>query len=119
MALSRILSPTLARRVAIISLLPLARSGRPAVPAEAGADGATITRRLPRRSGAGQAPGLLFCLAPQKVYRAPHIAVRAVGSYPAFSPLPEAARGCAGRYILCDTVCRAGLSPVVPADSPW
>ena len=38
---------------------------------------------------AGQAPCSLFCLAPQKVYRAPDLTIRAVGSYPAFSPLPE------------------------------
>src|SRR5882724_2382645 len=74
----------------IISLLPPARGERPAAPAEAGAADATITRRLPRRSGTGQAPGLLFCLAPQKVFRAPRIAARAVGSYPAVSPFPGA-----------------------------
>ena len=90
MVLSRILSPSLARRVMIISLLPPARGGRPPAPAGAGAVRATITRRLPRRSGAGQAPGLLLCLAPQKVFRAPRIAARAVGSYPAFTPLPGA-----------------------------
>jgi len=96
MALSRILSPVLARRVTIISLRPPARGDRPWVPAGADADGATITRRLsvagplPVQRGTGQAPGLLFCLAPQKVYRAPSIALGAVGSYPAFSPLPGA-----------------------------
>ena len=90
MAVSRILSPALSRRVMIISLLPPARGEGPAAPAEASADEATITRRLPRRSGAGQAPGLLLCLAPQKVFRAPRIAARAVGFYPAFSPLPVA-----------------------------
>ena len=34
------------------------------------------------------APGSLFGLAPNGVYRAPSIALRAVGSYPTFSPLP-------------------------------
>lgn len=39
---------------------------------------------------------ILFCLAPHGVYRASFIAVGAVGSYPAFSPLPffaEALKG--------------------------
>jgi len=31
----------------------------------------------------------LFCLAPHRVYHAPVITHRAVGSYPAFSPLPQ------------------------------
>lgn len=31
----------------------------------------------------------LFCLAPHRVYRAPAITCRAVGSYPAFSSLPR------------------------------
>jgi hypothetical protein len=35
-------------------------------------------------------PGSLFCLAPHGVCRAPALALRAVGSYPAFSPLPSA-----------------------------
>ena len=34
------------------------------------------------------APGSLFGLAPNGVYRAPAIALGAVGSYPTFSPLP-------------------------------
>ena len=33
-------------------------------------------------------PGSLFGLAPNGVYRAPAIALGAVGSYPTFSPLP-------------------------------
>lgn len=32
---------------------------------------------------------LLFCLAPHGVFRAPGLAPGAVGSYPAFSPLPR------------------------------
>jgi hypothetical protein len=39
----------------------------------------------------GRLPGLLFCLAPHGVFLAPELARRAVGSYPAFSPLPAAA----------------------------
>jgi hypothetical protein len=35
-------------------------------------------------------PPLLFGLAPRGVFRAPDVATRAVGSYPTFSPLPNA-----------------------------
>ena len=35
-------------------------------------------------------PPLLFGLAPRRVFRAPDVATRAVGSYPTFSPLPNA-----------------------------
>lgn len=41
----------------------------------------------PKRNGTG-GRCLLFCLAPHGVFRAPELARRAVGSYPAFSPLP-------------------------------
>ena len=37
-------------------------------------------------------PPLLFGLAPRGVFRAPDVAIRAVGSYPTFSPLPNALR---------------------------
>ena len=37
-------------------------------------------------------PPLLFGLAPRGVFRAPDVATRAVGSYPTFSPLPNALR---------------------------
>jgi hypothetical protein len=37
-------------------------------------------------------PPLLFGLAPRGVFRAPDVAIRAVGSYPTFSPLPNAPR---------------------------
>jgi hypothetical protein len=60
---------------------------------------ATDTRDGPRtflRDRAGD-PASLFGLAPHGVYRAPEVALRAVGFYPAFSPLPrrpfERARG--------------------------
>src|SRR5579864_4618669 len=39
---------------------------------------------------AGASPPLLFGLAPRGVFRAPSVATRAVGSYPTFSPLPNA-----------------------------
>ena len=51
-------------------------------------------------------PFLLFCLAPHEVCRAPFLTVGAVGSYPAFSPLPPLARR---RFDFCDTVCERGL----------
>jgi hypothetical protein len=35
-------------------------------------------------------PPLLFGLAPRGVFRAPDVAIQAVGSYPTFSPLPNA-----------------------------
>jgi hypothetical protein len=41
----------------------------------------------PKRDGP-DAQRSLFCLAPHGVFRAPPVARRAVGSYPAFSPLP-------------------------------
>ncbi len=45
------------------------------------------------RLGIGQATRiLLFCLAPHGVFRAPGLAPGAVGSYPAFSPLPSGLR---------------------------
>ena len=45
------------------------------------------------RLGIGQATRiLLFCLAPHGVFRAPGLASGAVGSYPAFSPLPSGSR---------------------------
>ena len=52
---------------------------------------ATDTRDGPRtfvRDRAGD-PASLFGLAPHGVYRAPEVTLRAVGFYPAFSPLPQ------------------------------
>src|SRR4051812_25410751 len=81
---------TLPRAVMIISL--------PATFAWCGAAGscehagATNTRELPAplaRRRAGQAASSLFCLAPHGVFRASPVARRAVGFYPAFSPLPS------------------------------
>ena len=69
------------------------------------------------RSGhPGRRPVPLFCLAPPGVYRAPVITAGAVGSYPAFSPLPSPLAK-SRRYVLCDTFRRARLSPVAPAHS--
>ena len=65
-------------------------------------------------------PPLLFGLAPRGVFRAPDVTIRAVGSYPTFSPLPKCARPRQGelrssgaplsrnkrhwRYIFCGTI---------------
>jgi len=56
----------------------------------------------PRRSvkTAGMSVPLLFGLARNKVCRALLIAEQAVGSYPAFSPLPFSRR-----YAFCCTIC--------------
>lgn len=48
---------------------------------------------------------LLFCLAPHGVCRASFLAVGAVGSYPAVSPLPAVADW---RFVFCDTFRDAG-----------
>ena len=76
-------------------------------------------------------PPLLFGLAPRGVFRAPDVAIRAVGSYPTFSPLPNALRrnrqGCGfpqacrrgdsitGGLIFCGTF----RSRISPARSRW
>ena len=53
---------------------------------------------------------LLFCLAPRGVYLASFIAVGAVGSYPAISPLPFfALTSYEGRFLFCDTFHYSGL----------
>src|SRR3974390_1239112 len=42
----------------------------------------------PKRNRSGPLRSFLFGLAPDEVFRAPAIALGAVGSYPTFSPLP-------------------------------
>ena len=46
------------------------------------------TRQPEGRTWSGPLRGLLFGLASDGVFRAPELTLRAVGSYPAFSPLP-------------------------------
>ena len=58
-----------------------------------GRDGPSRARRI---SGCGETP-CLFGLAPCGVYRAATVTSRAVGSYPAVSPLPQIA--CMGRSL--------------------
>src|SRR5471032_2215971 len=67
----------------------------------------TVARELGRR------PVLLFCLAPHGVYPAPDITGRAVGSCPAFSPLPRFPKE-TRRYIFCDTFRRKELEFSAP-----
>jgi hypothetical protein len=54
-------------------------------------------------------PSLLFGLAPRGVFRAPNVAIRAVGSYPTFSPLPNAPTE-TGMPLVLPQACRRGLS---------
>ena len=49
----------------------------------------------------------LFGLAHDEVCHATPVAGRAVGSYPAFSPLPPEPRGIRRRYVFCGTFCPA------------
>jgi hypothetical protein len=51
--------------------------------------GLRALRRSETQTGRASPP-LLFDLAPRGVFRAPSVATRAVGSYPTFSPLPNA-----------------------------
>src|SRR5262249_13407180 len=53
--------------------------------------------------------GFLFGLAPDGVFRASAIALGAVGSYPAFSPLPPAETG--GGFIFCGTFRQKAFRP--------
>ncbi len=79
-----------------------------------------IATRSPRKRSAthpgpmGGPPGPLFGLAPDWVYHAPLVALRAVSSYPTFSPLP-----CSfyptGRFIFCDTIRHSQFEPKTPS----
>ena len=65
----------------------------------------------------GQLRGLLFGLAPDGVFRALAITRQAVGSYPAFSPLPLTHR-LQRRYFFCGTFRQRGLATAPPACIP-
>ena len=69
-----------------------------------------------RRRSWPDAKRSLFCLAPHGVFRAPPVARRAVGSYPAFSPLPPHPK-MPGRSVFCDTFRCQTLSRPTPAYS--
>ena len=77
--------------------------------------GATNTRGFTPCGACAGGADPLFCLAPREVCRAPSLARRAVGSYPAISPLPRPFDQ--RRFVFCDTVCYGRLSPSVPAHS--
>jgi len=83
---SRILSGWIAPAWMVISLRILRKTGfsRPSY------DGCDVTRgpARPMVLHRGRLPLPLFCLAPHRVFRAPMLTHGAVGSYPAFSPLP-------------------------------
>ena len=55
------------------------------------------------------APGSLFGLAPNGVYRAPAIALGAVGSYPTFSPLPGEPSGLFSVALAVDDILKCHL----------
>ena len=74
----------LPRATAIIPLGPESLRGSSSLPK------GHCVRALAQRSGRA-GPPLLFDLAPRGVFRAPNVAIRAVGSYPTFSPLPMGA----------------------------
>ena len=59
-------------------------------------DGCDVTRgpASPMVKHRSRRPLPLFCLAPHRVFRAPSVALGAVGSYPAFSPLPSVNPSC-------------------------
>ena len=86
-AVSRILSGRVAPARTAISLKNPQRTVDP----RPSCDGCDNTRSPARPVVGlrGRRPLPLFCLAPHGVYHAPEIALRAVGSYPAFSPLPR------------------------------
>ena len=61
---------------------------------------------------AGRFEGPLFGLAPDGVFRASSIALGAVGSYPAFSPLPQTHSYCGGLFSVALSVEKPfGLPP--------
>ena len=73
-------------------------------PAGAGEKAISLSGRYPapvRRSGhgTGRSMGALFGLAPGEVFHAPTLTRRAVGSYPAFSPLPRPLRAAAVSFL--------------------
>ena len=65
----------------------------------------------------GQLPGFLFGLAPDGVFRASAITLGAVGSYPAFSPLPGPPRR-SGRFKFLRHFPSKGISAFPPRVSP-
>lgn len=71
---------------------------------------ATNTRRFD-----GRAALLLFCLAPCGVCLARSVTLPAVGSYPTFSPLPEAFGESSWRFVFCGTFRPGNLAVARPS----
>ena len=114
LAISRILFPPLAQRVTIISLHS-PESEWPMARAEARAASATSTRRLSTFADrADTRPPVLSCTA--EGFSCPAHCCAGGGLLPRLFTLTRSLR--AGRSVFCDTVCRGGLSPATPADSP-
>ena len=107
---SRILSGRVSPAWTAISLKDPRRTADP----RPSCDGCDVTRG-PARPMVGlrsRRPLPLFCLAPHRVFRAPSVALGAVGSYPAFSPLPRSCdRG--GLFSVTLSVDR-GFRPCLP-----
>ena len=68
----------------------------------------------PKRSRPGAGPPVMSCTA--EGFSCPAHCCAGGGLLPRLFTLARRLR--AGRSVFCDTVCRAGLSPVAPADSP-
>jgi hypothetical protein len=115
--ISRILSPTggISHGSTVIHLT------KPVAPSLAFPPDATNTRRhspVPqpcsyRTAEPGRQPVSPVCLAPRRVCRAPFLAVRAVGFYPAFSPVP-CGLAATRWFVFCDTFRRSKLTPTTP-----
>ena len=80
---------------------------------------ATDTRNLFRfhETRSGPLLGFLFGLAPDGVFRAASLALRAVVSYITFSPLPPACTG--GGLIFCGTIRRKACAFLPRVSLPW
>ena len=89
---SRILSGRVAPAWTAISL----KDPRRTVDPRPSCDGCDVTRgpASPMVKHRSRRPLPLFCLAPHRVFRAPSVTLGAVGSYPAFSPLPPVNPSC-------------------------
>src|SRR6476661_4484982 len=82
-----------------------------------GAQSPTPSSSLPVASWSGRTvPRHLFGLAPVGVYHAIRVTTNAVGSYPAFSPLPNVESCHTRRFVFCGTGRRKLKSAVARVD---